>query len=408
MMSCAFRRLAMRLPAGLAATFLLAAQPALAAPYGPYAQTPGQAAVAAALDGAASPADVDRAAMLASIDVLPTAAERADALGQLSQRSYALLPRLAVTSMDAYDAAIRSELVERRSIAADAPAGVLASGDRTINVLLSGGLTQASFDGSADRQAANMDGRAFRFALDFRPIRNLTLGATIGIDNMDASLDLSQHPRITLLTTYLGPYASYNNGRFYLDLSGGYQLSEQKLLRQVRWTGFDDQLRTDLVEGDGWAMTGELGGLLRVGGLRLQPFAGVQYRYADVSGFTEHGGPAALDVAQYNTESVRSSLGARASGTMNRGKWAIRLTLEGRWQHELQPRPDSRIEARFATRDLDVFTLQPTPLARDAGQLGAGVTATANSRTSVRVGFTGDYASDHHVNATMLSFSHRF
>ncbi len=401
--------LSQRLLGGLAgALALLAAMPALAAPQGPYAQTPGQAAVAASLDDPTVTPGADRAAMLASIGLLPTAAERADALGQLTPRDYALLPHLAITSMDFSDTTIRNYLAERRSVAADAPARVPTSGEGTINLMIDGALRQAGFDAGIDRPAANVDGRSFRVALDFRPVGNLVLGATLGIDNMDSGLDLAQRPRITLLTTYAGPYASYSNGKFYLDLTAGYQLSEQKLLRQVRWAGFDDRLWASLVEGDGWTATGELGGLFKAGGLRLQPFVGVQYRYADVSGFTEEGGPAALDVAQYNSRSVRSSLGARVSGTMSQGKWAIRPTLEGRWQHELRDRPDSRIEARFATRDLDIFTLNPAALGRDAGQVSAGITATHDSRTSFRLGFTGEYASDRHVNATTLTVSRRF
>ncbi|HWJ71520.1 MAG TPA: autotransporter outer membrane beta-barrel domain-containing protein [Sphingobium sp.] len=387
---------------------LMVAQPAAAASYGSYAETAGQAAVGATFDNAAAAPSGDRAAMLASIDQLPTAADRADALGQLSPRAYAVLPRLAITSMDSYDQEIRDYLAERRSIAADAPAGVPTHGDRTFNMMLSGGLKQASFDAAPDRPAANMDGRSVRFAVDVRPVDNLIIGATLGVDNLDASLDLAQHPRITLLTTYIGPYASFNNGKFYLDVTAGYNLAEYKLRRQVQWAGFDDKLSGSLVEGDGWAATGEAGAMIRTGGLRIQPFAGLQYRYADMAGFSEAGGPAALDVAPFNTKSLRSSVGMRLSANMAAGKWTLRPTVEGRWQHELRKRTDSRIEARAATRDLEIFTLQPAGFARDVAEVGAGLTATYNHRTSVRLSYHGEYASDRHVNAARLTISRRF
>ncbi len=127
---------------GLAAAALLGAAGmtgAHAAPYGPYASTPGEASLASSLDSANSAPAGDRAAMLQSLDALPTAAERADALGQLSARSYSLLPRLSIQSMDSADREIRSYLVERRNIASSASADVPVRGDRTINMMLVGG-----------------------------------------------------------------------------------------------------------------------------------------------------------------------------------------------------------------------------------------------------------------------------
>src|SRR3546814_12901783 len=73
-----------RLIDGAAALLLLNAQPAMAGPYAPYAVTPGETAVGTMLDAATGAPGGDRAAMLASIDALPTAAARADARGRKS------------------------------------------------------------------------------------------------------------------------------------------------------------------------------------------------------------------------------------------------------------------------------------------------------------------------------------
>lgn len=378
---------------------------AAAAPYGPYATTGGEAAAAAALDS--GPAAPERAPMLASIDALPTSAARADALGQLSVRGYALLPRLSIQSMDAADREIRHYLAERRHIAIDAPADAPVSGDSTIHMMLTGGVRQARYEARPDRPEAKTDSRSIRFAIDVRPVRNLIVGATLGIDGIDARLDPAQRPRITDFNSQIGPYASFHSGKFYVDATAIYNFSEFKLRRQVGWSGFSDRVmaRTD---GDGWAATAETGAMLRAGVVRMQPFAGLAYRYADIGGFREGGGPAALEVARYRTESVRSGLGARASATVLKGSWAIRPTAEAQWQRELRARPDSRIEARFFGGELPVFTLRPTRLARDAALLSAGVTATHNSRTAVRLAYGGEYSSDRHVHAATLSVSRRF
>lgn len=380
---------------------------AAAAPYGPYASTAGEAAVAASLDAASAVPSGDRAAMLASIDALPTAGARADALGQLSARSYALLPRLSIQSMDAADREIRHYLAERRSIAIDAPAGVPASGDRTIHMMLTGGIKQARYEARTDRPELRSDSRSIRFAIDVSPIENLIVGATLGIDGIDARLDPAQRPRITLFNSQIGPYASFHNGKFYVDATAGYQFSEFKLRRQVGWVGFSDRLKA-AADGDGWAASAEVGGLLRTGSVRVQPFVGLGYRHADIGGFREGGGVAALEVANFRTRSLRGALGARASATLLKGGWAIRPTVEAQWQRELRARPDSRIEARFATADLPIFTLHPARLARDVGLTSAGVTATYRSRTSVRLGYSGEYGADRHVQAAVLSVSRRF
>ncbi|WP_240334252.1 autotransporter outer membrane beta-barrel domain-containing protein [Sphingobium estronivorans] len=382
------------------------AEPALAGPYAPYAATPGEAAVGVMFDAAPAPSS-DRAAMLGSIDALPDAATRADALGQLSPRSDSLLPRLSIQTMDASDREIRSWLAERRSIAVDASASVPTSGDRTIHMMLTGGVKQARYKGRTDRPAADSDSRSLRFAIDVTPVRGFILGATLGIDGLDARLDRAQRPRITLFTSHIGPYVSYNNGRFYADATASYTLSEYKLRRQVGWTGFADRMIAP-VDGDGWAVSGEAGAMVRAGALRVQPFAGLHYRYADVSGFTENGGPAALQVAPFRTQSLRGALGARLSANVAQGGWTLRPSVEAQWQRELRSRPDSRIEARFATRDLPIFTLRPTRLARDAGLVNAGLSATWNSRTTVRLGYAGEFGSDRHIHAATLTLGRRF
>lgn len=388
------------------ATALFAvAQPAAAAPYGPYASTPGEASLAQAL--ASSAPDGDRAAMLASIDVLPDATARADALGQLTPRSYALLPRLAIQSMDAADQEIRHYLAERRSIAIDAPADVPVSGDRTIHMMLTGGVKQARYDGGFDRPEARSDSRSLRFAIDVSPVRNLIVGATLGIDGIDARLDPAQRPRITLFNSQIGPYASFHNGRFYVDATAGYNFAEYKLRRQVGWNGFSDRLRA-AADGDGWAASGEAGAMLRVGGVRVQPFAGMQYRHADVGGLREGGGAAAIEVVGYRTRLLRGTLGARASANVVAGDWTLRPTVEAQWQRELRKRPDSRIEARFVTGDIPVFSLRPERLDRDAGLVSGSVTATHSNRMAVRLGYGGEFSADRRVHAATLTLSRRF
>ncbi|TCM15384.1 outer membrane autotransporter protein [Novosphingobium sp. PhB165] len=343
--------------------------------------------------------------MLQSIDALPDSAARANALSQLSPQNYRLLPRLAIQSMDASDREIRGYLVERRETAANGDAPKL--GDQSINFMLSFGLKQAEYEARTDRPQANSDSRSLRAGIDFTPIKGLILGTTLGIDGIDANLDRSQQPRITQFNVDIGPYASYSTGKFYVDATALYNRSSYKLRRQISWSGFSDQLRTG-GDGDNAAATVEAGSILQLGALRAQPFAGLQYRYADVSGFVERGGAASLAVAQFKTESVRSSIGLRASTTARTGLWTIRPTVEAQWQRELRSNPDSRIEATFANGGTPIFTLPESHYSRSVAVVGAGLSAVRGDRLTVRLSYSGEFASDRHVHGFAVTASRRF
>ena len=369
--------------------------------------TPNQVAVGAALDAISGTATGDRRAQIDAIRALPPAS-RSAALGQLSPQGYTLLPRLAIQSMDANQSNLHDYIVQRRAIAEDAPATVPLSGDGTITMTLMGDLRQGLYKGAADRPRATTDSRSLQFALDFSPRPGAIVGLALGIDGVDARLDPVARPRITAFNSHIGPYASITNGRVYLDVDATYQLTEYKLRRQVGFAGFTDRLRINQ-DGDGWAADAETGYLLRFGAAAFQPFAGLHYRYADVSGFREVGGVSALDVARFRTKSLRSSLGARLSANVRRGNWTIRPTAQAEWRRELEKKPESRQEWRFANGDVPAsFTLQPNQLKRDAAYVSAGVSATYNSRTSFRLGYVGEIASDRHVHGFVATISRRF
>lgn|GEM_PF-1716023 len=391
-----------------ACTLAAFAQPALAAPYGPAAVTPGEKAVAGALD-AIPASSTPYNPIRTSLDALPSAAARADALNQLSPRNYRLLPRLAIQAMDASDREIRGYLAQRRDMALDAPAHVPTSGKETITFTAMLGAKQVKYEARADRPHANSDSRSIRAALDITPIDGLIVGATLGIDGIDANLDRRQSPRITQFHVNVGPYASYTNGRYYVDATAGYTLSQAKLRRQISWTNFNDQFVTRGVDGDNTAASVETGAILQLGALRAQPFVGLQYRYADISGFVERGGPAALAVAKFKTQSLRGTIGARATASLRKGDWTIRPEASAQWQRELRSRPDSRIEAIFlAGGGSPIFTLPAARYARNAGLFSAGVSAVHDDRTAFRVGYSGDFARDRTGHAFFISANRRF
>jgi len=375
---------------------------AVAAPYGPDANTPAEAAVAGVLDAGGGSLDIR-----SSLDALPSSSARADALGQLSVRNYRLLPRLAIQSMDATDRALRGSLVQRREQILDAPAGVPLKGDRTLHLTVTYGLKQGKYDGQVDRPRANSDSRSIMAALDVSPAPGLIIGGTLGIDGIDMNLDRSQRPRSTVFTATYGGYASYTNGQFYVDATAAYANTEYKVRRQVTYAGFSDRLFS-APRGDNASASLEAGAIISRGAVRLQPFAGLQYRYADLGGALEQGGDAALAVAKFKTEAVRSNLGARVTASTRSGDWTLRPSLEGLWQRELKAHPDSRIEAIFADGSTPIFTFPRSRVFhRDAGIVTAALSAVHKERTSLRLSYTGEYSSDRKIHAFGVTLSRR-
>lgn len=400
----------MRLAIGLAVCAValgVHSAPVFAQSYEADGTTPGQAAVGAALDALAPSAAAGYAGILDAIDALPDASARAEALGQLGAAPYRLMPRLSIQSMDATDREIRGYLAQRRELVLDASPGVPVSGDRTINVMVSYGLKQGDYHARPDRPRANFDSRSIRAGFDISPVPGLILGTSIGIDGIDANLDRSQQPRSTLFNANVTPYASYTNGRYYVDATAGYTRSWYQLRRQVSFTGFSDRLQSG-PNGDNAAATVEAGGIFKLGVLRAQPFAGLHYRYADLGGFVESGGPASLAVAKFKTESVRSSLGMRASASLRKGAWTLRPSVEAQWQRELRSRPESRIEAIFLQGGTPIFTLPSTRYDRDGAVVGAGISAVYGERTALRLSYSGEFANDRRIHGFAITANHRF
>lgn len=385
----------------------LSASPAVAQTYQSDAQSGGQAAVGAALDTIGQPAGSPHGPLLDGLNALPDAAARANALGQLTPAAYRLMPRLSLQSMDATDREIRGYLAQRRELALDGALDLPVKTDQTVNVMVSFGLKQGNYKARPDRPRADFDSRSIRASFDVSPAPGLIVGTSIGIDGIDANLDRSQHPRSTLFNANITPYASYTNGKFYVDATAGYTRSWYQLRRQVRYAGFSDQLQSG-PNGDNAAASAEAGGFFKLGVLRAQPFVGLHYRYADLGGLVESGGSAALAVARFKTESLRSSVGLRTSATLGQGAWKLRPSVEAQWQRELRSRPDSRIEAVFLNGGTPIFTVPSARYDRDGAIVSAGISAVHGERSALRLSYSGEFANDRRIHAFAITANHRF
>jgi outer membrane autotransporter protein len=224
--------------------------------------------------------------------------------------------------------------------------------------------------------------------VDRRINDNLAVGLAIG--GGGASGDLSQgRGRFQANTFQVGPYASYNRGRLYVDASATYTDFDFDSQRVVAFPGF--------AEFDGahhgahsWSMYSSSGYLWRNEDRWLYgPTASLQYTRLNLDAFTEAGGPAALTVSEDNQDSLRSTLGFRvARECPTEGGGMIIPEFRLRWAHEFHD-PGS-ITASFAAATGTPFTTNLVGPDRDSALVGASVTALLKKDLS----FYGTYDAD--------------
>jgi uncharacterized protein with beta-barrel porin domain len=377
------------------------AAPASAQSLAPYGATGNQIATGAAID--ASPTSNAHTAIASAISALPDAGARADALGQVSARSYTLLPTLAIQSLDAVEANVHNHLVDRRDREAAGDTPIIGK----LTMTLFGDLRQGHYSQRPDRPTATTDSRSLSAAVDYAPVEGVVAGFSVGADGVDARLANTQ-PRITMTSYHIGPYVGVSNGHVYFDASANYASSSYRLRRQVTIGTLDNQLNVNGTrDGDSWGASAETGYQLHKGAVNVQPYAGLHYRYANVSEVRESGGATALDVAGFKNSSLRTALGLRASGIITKGDWKLQPSVGGEWRHELHSKVASVIEAQLVNTASPIFTLTPDQPGRNAGLVTAGVAATYRDHTTLRLSYRGEFASDRRINGFMATISHR-
>ncbi|MDO8287981.1 MAG: autotransporter domain-containing protein [Parvibaculum sp.] len=121
----------------------------------------------------------------------------------------------------------------------------------------------------------------------------------------------------------------------------------------------------------------------------LTPFAGLAVTHARTDGFTETGGPAALTVSASDNTTGVSSLGLRLR--RETGKVALSGSLA--WRHAFgDVDPASRIA--FASAPATSFLVRGAPVSEDALAVGSYLGLEITDRTTLTLGYDGEFASD--------------
>lgn len=244
---------------------------------------------------------------------------------------------------------------------------------------LSGTGQWIDVDGDHNASGYDIETGGITLGLDYRLTPNFAVGLSAGYAGTGADLDGGGRVRVN--GAQLGLYATYFTGGFYTDLSvrGGYNSYD------TNRAGLEDTARGSTEGGEFNALFGA-GYDFQIGKLRIGPTASVQYTYIGLDGFNEHGSLAPLEYPDQSEESLKTTLGLKASYECQAGGVTIRPELRVAWQHEFG---DDRFafDASLPNAAGNVFTVEGPRIGRDAFLVGAGVSVQCSERAVFYVSY---------------------
>ena len=182
-------------------------------------------------------------------------------------------------------------------------------------------------------------------------------------------------------------YGSWMPGSFFVDGALGYGYSRTEASRPI---AFGTAAGSASGETDGRSLSAELsaGTRMAVGGIWLEPRAGLRWDRLHRDGFTETGTPAlALTEEEESETAVRSSFGVRAGKRLNLDGMMVEPTGLIAWEHDWRDVGSTASASLAGAR----FTVgQAGKPGRDAAVLGAGLSMTMTRGLSMQVGYVGE------------------
>jgi outer membrane autotransporter protein len=256
----------------------------------------------------------------------------------------------------------------------------MVEGDTPWGMFLYGNAVFAHQKATATAPESRFTATGVTGGIDRRVAPDLVLGLLGGFSRTNADLDtLGSTSKIS--TWLLGTYGTYYRQNWFVNGAFVYGRNSYDNNRIALSTA-----NVSNPKGGQYALQGSVGVDLRYGLWIVTPELGAQYTTVRVDGFTETGA-AALNVAADQTNSLRSSLGARVRYDLQTA-WG-RLTPEWRasWQHEFMDK-DRDVRASFVDQALPgTFSTTAAGAGTDFGVIGAGINAAVADRTQVSLGY---------------------
>lgn len=199
---------------------------------------------------------------------------------------------------------------------------------------------------------------------------------------------------------HLGLYAGTQHGQLEFRSGLAYTWHHMETNRSVAFPGFFDSLSSKYDAGTFQAF-GEFGYRIDTSTASFEPYGNLAYVHLKADGFSEKGGPAALDGSSGSSDTTFTTLGLRASTDLQIGAVPVMLRGGLAWRHAFG---DVTPEATLAFADGNAFAVSGAPIAKDAALIEAGLDINFTPNASIGVAYHGQIASkarEHGFNAKL-------
>ncbi len=214
--------------------------------------------------------------------------------------------------------------------------------------------------------------------------------------------DVTQRARLSSAsvdTLSAGLYGGAAAGAWGLGFGAIYNWHAVDTGRTVSFTNYSPERLSARYDARSWQLFAEAGRKVQVGGLMLEPFAGVSHTNLTTDDFSESGGDAALTSSSDTDNTTFTTLGLH-------GAMMLLDTVHVRgmagWRHAFgDTEPSSTATLRGSTT---AFTVTGAPIAEDALVAELGIEAGLSDNAFLGLAFKGRYGgggADHGVNAAL-------
>jgi outer membrane autotransporter protein len=272
------------------------------------------------------------------------------------------------------------------------------SAENKWGVWISGSGDFVNVSGDGNGKGYDFTTGGVSFGLDYRLTKNFAVGIAAGYAH--TSTNLTGDGSIDVNSGKAGVYASFYNGRFYLNgyIGGGYNSYDTRR----------DALNGNAIgntDGGDFNAFASGGYEFHCGGWTFGPIASLQYTYVDFSDFTESGSLAPLKIESKSQDSLRTNLGLSASYAWKTGSVLVTPNVRASWQHEYLYGA-LPIDAQFASGAGSVFTVHGPALGQDSAVIDAGLDVQWTPTIGTYFGYNGQVGRSNYDSHAVICSVH--
>ncbi|MBL4701194.1 MAG: autotransporter domain-containing protein, partial [Phycisphaeraceae bacterium] len=237
-------------------------------------------------------------------------------------------------------------------------------------------------DTTSNRTGYSANGVGVQFGMDYQINENWLVGLAFDYAKTDVTLD-SGLGSIDVDSFRIGPFASYFNDNWYVDLNLTYGLHNNDAVRNVIATGAVDATY------DAYDISMYIGGGYQFKlneAWTLTPTGSLRYTYYNREAYSETG-TGALTYGEYDTSTLHSRLGAKLTYQMQTTEILFIPEVVLGWEHEYLDDNDA-VSAAFVSGG--AFTVSSGNPDQNSIFFGAGLTAIIEEQWTTFVRYEGN------------------